>query len=136
MSLLPISRRHPNPGLYHLLPKLSHLQAILQFGLSKMQAWGIFLAVQWLRLCASTAWGAGSIPGWGTKIPRAEQCMFLVLFQKKHKEQIKHSTTCTFSKTEKTLKFQIMFKCEGERSSQTRRTGSESHKGKKNGGFS
>ena len=28
-----------------------------------------------------------------------------------------------------------MFKCEGERSSQTSRTGSENHKGKKNGGF-
>ena len=28
------------------------------------------LAVQWLKLCASTAGGAGSIPGWGTKISR------------------------------------------------------------------
>ena len=27
--------------------------------------------VQWLRLGASTAGGAGSIPGWGTKIPHA-----------------------------------------------------------------
>ena len=26
------------------------------------------LAVQWLRLCASTAWGAGLIPCWGTNI--------------------------------------------------------------------
>ena len=26
------------------------------------------LAVQWLRLCASTAWGVGLIPCWGTKI--------------------------------------------------------------------
>ncbi|XP_059950014.1 leydig cell tumor 10 kDa protein homolog isoform X1 [Mesoplodon densirostris] len=34
---------------------------------------GTSLAVQWLRLCTSTAGGAGSglIPGWGTKIPRA-----------------------------------------------------------------
>ena len=32
------------------------------------------LAVQWLRLRASTAGGAGSIPGQGTKIPRASQC--------------------------------------------------------------
>ena len=29
------------------------------------------LAVQWLRLHASTAGGMGSIPGWGTKIPHA-----------------------------------------------------------------
>ena len=27
--------------------------------------------VQWLRLHASNAGGAGSIPGWGTKIPHA-----------------------------------------------------------------
>ena len=32
---------------------------------------GTSLAVQWLRLCASTAGGVGSIPGWGTKIPHA-----------------------------------------------------------------
>ena len=30
---------------------------------------GTFLAVQRLRLCASNAGGAGSISGWGTKIP-------------------------------------------------------------------
>ena len=29
------------------------------------------LAVQWLELHAFTAEGAGSIPGWGTKIPKA-----------------------------------------------------------------
>ena len=28
---------------------------------------------QWLRLCASTAGGTGSIPDLGTKIPRAAQ---------------------------------------------------------------
>ena len=32
---------------------------------------GTSLAVQWLRLHASTAGGAGSIPGRGTKIPHA-----------------------------------------------------------------
>ena len=32
---------------------------------------GTSLVVQWLRLHASTAGGAGSIPGWGTKIPHA-----------------------------------------------------------------
>ena len=30
-----------------------------------------FLAVQWLRLYAPNAWGMGSVPGWGTKIPHA-----------------------------------------------------------------
>ena len=35
---------------------------------------GTSLAVQWLRLCASTAGAVGLIPGWGTKIPRAAQC--------------------------------------------------------------
>ena len=29
------------------------------------------LEVQWLRICASIAGGTGSIPGQGTKIPRA-----------------------------------------------------------------
>ena len=32
---------------------------------------GTSLAVQWLRLCASTAGGTGSIPGWRTKILHA-----------------------------------------------------------------
>ena len=32
---------------------------------------GTSLAVQWLRFCASNARGAVSIPGWGTKLPRA-----------------------------------------------------------------
>ena len=34
---------------------------------------GTSLAVQWLRLRASTAGGTGSIPDWGTKIPHAAQ---------------------------------------------------------------
>ena len=34
---------------------------------------GNALATQWLRLCASNAEGLGLIPGWGTKIPYAEQ---------------------------------------------------------------
>ena len=36
---------------------------------SKEFACGNPLAVQWLRLRASSAGGVGSIPGWGTKIP-------------------------------------------------------------------
>ena len=35
---------------------------------------GTSLAVQWLRLCTSTAGGTGSIPGQGNKIPHAMQC--------------------------------------------------------------
>ena len=34
---------------------------------------GSSLAVQWLRLCTSSAGGEGSIPGYGTKIPHAVQ---------------------------------------------------------------
>ena len=33
--------------------------------------WGNSLAVQWWGLRTSTAWGTGSIPGWGTKNPQA-----------------------------------------------------------------
>ena len=43
----------------------------------------ISLAVQWLRLCTSTAGGTGSIPGRGTKIPHAAQC------SQKEKKKIK-----------------------------------------------
>ena len=35
---------------------------------------GYSLAVQCLGLHAFTAEGAGSIPGWGTKIPQAAHC--------------------------------------------------------------
>ena len=40
-------------------------------GLFKNAHCGTSLAVQWLRLCPSTAGGMGSIPGWGTKMPHA-----------------------------------------------------------------
>ena len=40
---------------------------------SKRSLGGTSLAVQWLRLGASTAGGMGSIPGWGTKILHAPQ---------------------------------------------------------------
>ena len=33
---------------------------------------GTVLVGQWLRLCASTAGGAGLIPAWGTKIPHIQ----------------------------------------------------------------
>ena len=32
------------------------------------------LAAHWLIICASTAGGAGSVPGWGTKILHAVWC--------------------------------------------------------------
>ena len=35
---------------------------------------GKSLEVQWLRLCALTVEGLGSIPSQGTKIPQAMQC--------------------------------------------------------------
>ena len=34
---------------------------------------GIFLAVHHLRFCTCNAGGAGSIPGWETKVPQAAQ---------------------------------------------------------------
>ena len=54
-------------------------------------------AVQWLRLCASTTGGTGSIPGWGTKAPHAAgrpkekkqklfSPIFLILFLQTHLE--------------------------------------------------
>ena len=42
------------------------------------------LAVQWLRLCTCTAEGAGSIPGWGTKILPAARCGQKKKKKKKH----------------------------------------------------
>ena len=43
-------------------------------GFYKITGGGTSLAVQWLGLCAPTAGGMGSIPGWGTKIPHAAWC--------------------------------------------------------------
>ena len=37
----------------------------------KTERRGASLAVQWLRLCISTAGGTGLIPDWGTRIPHA-----------------------------------------------------------------
>ena len=35
---------------------------------------GTSLAVQWLRLRTSTAWGVGLTPDWGTEISHALRC--------------------------------------------------------------
>lgn len=40
----------------------------------KWLRWGNSLAVQWFGLCASTAGGQGSIPGWATKSLQAAWC--------------------------------------------------------------
>ena len=48
-----------------------------------------FLAVHWLRLCVSNAWGTGSIPGHGTKIPHAVWYSHKI---KKHKNLLEENT--------------------------------------------
>ena len=88
LTLLGNHHRHPSPKLFHL-PQLKlcpyetlahhfHLPQPLETTvlLSVSMNWLVetSLAVQWLRLCASTAAGTGSTPGQGTKIPPAAQC--------------------------------------------------------------
>jgi len=46
----------------YILAMLGYMKYMIKIDL------GIFLVVQWLRLCASTAGGVGLIPNWGTKI--------------------------------------------------------------------
>ena len=55
-------------GLSHN-PKPNASHSDIWKGLKNIK--GNSLAVQWLGLCAFTAEGTGSIPGWGTKIPQA-----------------------------------------------------------------
>ena len=64
--------------------------------LRKKGAVGNSLAVQWLRLHASTTGGMGLIPGQGTKILHATQCG-----QKKKKK-----VGCCYQKKEQMLKRQ------------------------------
>ena len=49
------------------------LISAIYFDMDQKMIWGTSLAVQCLRLCASTAGGVGWIPGRGTKILRAGQ---------------------------------------------------------------
>ena len=49
---------------------------------------GTSLVVQWFRLCTSTAGGAGSIPGPGTKIPHALQCGQKLKKKKESKDSV------------------------------------------------
>ena len=48
-----------------------HSSQITKTNIIRMK--GTSLAVKGLRFCASNAGDAGSIPGWGTKIPHATQ---------------------------------------------------------------
>ena len=67
--------------LLHLLPyKLPSYGIVEELNFVSGQYLSVFfikrfpgnsLVVQWLRLSASTAGGAGLIPGWGTKVPHA-----------------------------------------------------------------
>ena len=50
---------------------------------SKNRSLGTSLVVQWLRLHASTAVGAGLIPGRGTKIPHTVWCGQKIKLKKK-----------------------------------------------------
>ena len=46
---------------------------------------GTSLVVQWLRLCTPNAGHVGSIPGWGTKIPRASwHCQKMINMARTH----------------------------------------------------
>ena len=49
--------------------------------------------VQWLRLCALTLEGLGSIPGWGTKIPQAMWHGRKKKKKKRHKPNTKSAHT-------------------------------------------
>ena len=66
---------------------------------------GTSLVVQWLRLCASTAGGTGSIPGQGTKNPEChlaasqKKILFFPKMKKRERTQFKF-----WSKTKQTIK--------------------------------
>ena len=65
--MLNITNHQGNANQNHSeIPPHSHLSGCLS---SKRQEIGTSLAVQWLRLCPSTAGGMNSIPDQGTKIP-------------------------------------------------------------------
>ena len=53
----------------------------------RRQGDGISLVVQWLRLCASNAGYAGSIPGRGIKMPQAVLCGQKIKKKKKKRER-------------------------------------------------
>ena len=64
----------PQQSCNPLVTPLGRVSPGVCYILLKYCCWGTSLAVQWLRLCASNAGGAGSIPGRGTKVPHATWC--------------------------------------------------------------
>ena len=101
-ELVPVARNHPwiarfLLSLASLIQSHGHrcfpfLLLVLSAGPHNMETGkqrlclGSLLGVQRLRLCASTAGGMGSIPGWGTKIPHAAQhCQKIKRKKKKHR---------------------------------------------------
>ena len=57
----------PGQGASRLIPQIGSAWALQQ----NKKGRGTSLATQWLKLHASAAWGTGSIPARGTKIPQA-----------------------------------------------------------------
>ena len=66
----------------YIYTQYTHIHNEILLSFKKERNSRTFLAVQWLRLYASTAWGMGSISSQGTKIPLAGECS-----QKKKKER-------------------------------------------------
>ena len=62
----------PLQSIFHTMATMIFKNHILP--LVKNPHMGTSLEVQWLGLCASTAGGTGSIPGWEAKIPHAAWC--------------------------------------------------------------
>ena len=54
-----------------ILSSRKKLTEIVSWSYAKSRTGGTSLAVQWLRLCASTEGGESFNPDWGTKIPHA-----------------------------------------------------------------
>ena len=78
-------------GTFSLLKIIKYLLGLVYFFICMLhfnrkifKKTGTFLAVQWLRLCTSTAGGVGVIPGWGTKLS-------YTAWQKKNSLAQKHS---------------------------------------------
>ena len=83
---------YPIPSLMHLFYLgVSELHPLLKKKKKKRET---SLAVQWLRLHASTAGGMGSISGQGTKIPHAPRFSHKILIIN-HKMQVKCSLSFT-----------------------------------------
>ena len=87
MDLIPVEKREPSYTVGGNVNWCSYYGKQYGSSLKKLKI-GDFLTVQWLRLRASTAGGAGLIPGQGTKIPHAMQ-------SKKEKKKAKTKNRAT-----------------------------------------